>query len=197
MQIALFLLLAYLIGSIPFGFIVGRIFNVDITAKGSGNIGFTNVLRVLGPIPGTIVLILDLLKGTLATYLGILYLVDPWLVVACGVMAILGHMFPIFLGFKGGKGAAIGLGVLLALAPDIFAIAAILVILVIALTRYVSLASTTIPLVLAGLMYILDRPLPYVIATTLVAVMMIIKHIPNIKRLLAGTERKFGEPADE
>jgi len=173
--------------------IVCRFFNIDITKRGSGNIGATNVIRTLGPVPGAIVLALDLLKGTFATGIALILLKDPWLVIACGIAAVLGHMFSIYLKFKGGKGAAVGLGVLLAIAPDIFVVAAVFVVAVIALTRYVSLASITGPLLVTVLMYLWGRPVPYLLATLLVAILMIIKHIPNIKRLLAGTERKIGE----
>jgi len=114
-------------------------------------------------------------------------------VVLTGLMAILGHMFPVYLKFKGGKGAAIGLGVLLAIAPDIFIYSAVFVIVTIALTRYVSVASIFGPLLTAALMYSFNKPLPYFYATSLVAGLMIIKHIPNIKRLISGTERKIGE----
>lgn len=193
MQIFLVILTGYLLGSIPFGVVISRLFNIDITQYGSGNIGATNVLRTLGVVPGIIVLTLDLLKGTLAAYIGILVLKDPLWVVLVGLAAILGHMFSIFMGFKGGKGAAIGLGVLLAIAPEIFLAAALLVVLIIATTRYVSLASIFGPWLVAALMYFLNKPLPYLWATILVAILMVIKHIPNIKRLLAGTERKVGE----
>lgn len=196
MRVFLTVLAGYFIGSIPFGVIVSRLFNIDITKYGSGNIGATNVLRTLGVIPGIIVLTLDLIKGTLAAYLGTLIIKDPLWVVLVGLAAILGHMFSIFMGFKGGKGAAVGLGVLLAIAPEIFLAAALLVIIIIALTRYVSLASIFGPWLVAALMYFLNKPLPYLWATILVAILMVIKHIPNIKRLLTGTERKFGEKED-
>jgi glycerol-3-phosphate acyltransferase PlsY len=193
MQIVLIILLGYLIGSIPFGVVIGRLYKIDITKYGSGNIGMTNVLRALGAGPGLAVLVLDLLKGTLATYLGILFLKEPLLVVLIGLAAILGHMFSIFLKLKGGKGAAVGLGVLLAVAPDIFFFAALLVIAIILITRYVSLASIIGPVFVAGLMLYARKPLPYTLSAVLVAVLMILKHLPNIKRLMTGTERKIGE----
>jgi len=192
MQIILIILLSYLIGSIPFGVVIGRLYQIDITKYGSGNIGMTNVLRTLGTGPGLAVLVLDLLKGTVATYLGILFLKDPLLIVLTGLAAILGHMFSIFLKLKGGKGAAVGLGVLLAVAPDVFFFAALLVIAIILITRYVSLASIIGPVFVAGLMFYARKPLPYTLSAVLVAVLMILKHIPNIKRLLSGTERKIG-----
>lgn len=187
------MVLAYLIGSIPFGVIIARMWNIDLTRKGSGNIGATNVMRTIGTAPGAVVLLLDLLKGTLAVYLGTFITKDPLFLVIIGATAILGHMFPIFLKFKGGRGSATGLGVLLAIAPDIFIYAVIIVIIIIALFRYVSLASIIGPICVVGMMYFLNRPLPYTIAAAIVALLIIIKHVPNIKRLLSGTERKIGE----
>lgn len=184
-------MVAYLLGSIPFGLLVAKIWNIDIRRTGSGNIGATNVYRTLGPVPGSIVLALDFLKGLLAVYIGYWASGDPLLVLALGVLAILGHMFPVFLGFKGGKGAATGLGVLAGLAPEIFLIAAVLAGIVILAGRRVSLASITVPFVVALLMYIWHKPLPYTVATLLVAIFMGIKHIPNIKRLLNGTEPRI------
>ena len=195
MLIVLIILLAYLIGAIPFGVIIGRIFKVDIMSRGSKNIGATNVVRTVGVIPGILVLTLDLLKGTLATYLAIYFLIEPLLIITAGLAAILGHMFPVYLKFKGGKGAAVGLGVLLAIAPTIFLYAALWTVVIVAIFRYVSLASITGPILIAVLMYYWNVPLPYLVACLIVAILMVFKHIPNIKRLLNGTERKFGEKA--
>jgi len=193
--IVLIILLAYLIGAIPFGVIIGRIFKVDIMSRGSKNIGATNVVRTVGVIPGILVLTLDLLKGTLATYLAIYFLIEPLLIITAGLAAILGHMFPVYLKFKGGKGAAVGLGVLLAIAPTIFLYAALWTVVIVAIFRYVSLASITGPILIAVLMYYWNVPLPYLVACLMVAILMVFKHVPNIKRLLNGTERKFGEKA--
>ncbi|KAF0134143.1 MAG: glycerol-3-phosphate acyltransferase PlsY [Candidatus Saganbacteria bacterium] len=190
---AIVIIAAYLIGSVPFGVIVACFFQIDITKQGSGNIGATNVLRTLGALPGILVLVLDLLKGTFAAYLGIIFLHDPLWVVLAGVFAILGHMFSIYLRFKGGKGAAVGLGVLLAITPEVFLISAVLVILIVAITRYVSLASMIVPIIAALLMVYLNKPLPYIISTIIVFVVMVIKHKSNIKRIISGTERKIGK----
>lgn len=189
----LIILLAYLIGAIPFGVLIGWIFKVDIMNRGSKNIGATNVIRTVGVVPGILVLILDILKGTLATYLAVYYLNDPLLIITAGLAAILGHMFPVYLKFKGGKGAAIGLGVLLAITPAIFLCAALWTVAIVAIFRYVSLASITGPILVAVLMYYWNVPLPYLIVCLIVAILMVFKHIPNIKRLMNGTENKFGE----
>jgi glycerol-3-phosphate acyltransferase PlsY len=130
-------ILSYLLGSIPFGVIVAKFCKVDIQNVGSGNIGATNVLRTLGPVAGGVVFVLDLLKGTLAAVLAIWLLPSPLWIILASSMSIIGHMFPVFLKFKGGRGSATGLGVLLAIAPDVFLGAFILVVIIIGATRYV------------------------------------------------------------
>jgi glycerol-3-phosphate acyltransferase PlsY len=104
------LLASYLLGSLPFGLIVAAFWRVDIRKYGSGNIGATNVLRTLGIVPGSLVFALDLLKGTLAVILAANYVTEPLLIVGCGLAAVLGHTFSLFLKFRGGRGAATGLG---------------------------------------------------------------------------------------
>jgi glycerol-3-phosphate acyltransferase PlsY len=197
-SIILSLFIGYLIGSIPFGLLAGKIKGIDIQKVGSGNIGATNIYRNLGVVPAIIVFILDLLKGTAAVYIALLllpqatpFLAREYYVVFAGVAAMLGHMYSFWIGFKGGKGAATSLGILLGIAPDLFVIAIIYVILSIAITRYVSVTSITGVLLLAILMPAFHKPTPYFVATLVVAVFMIYKHIPNIKRLLSGTEPKI------
>jgi len=185
------LLLGYFIGSIPFGFIFGKLKGIDIRKVGSGNIGATNIYRNLGGTLAVIVLVLDLLKGTLAVYLSSILIGQPAINVAAGLAAVIGHMYPVYLGFKGGKGSATGLGVLLGIAPDLFGITLIYVIAAIAVTRYVSLTSITGVLLLAVLMIAFQKPVEYSIVTVIVAILIIIRHIPNIKRLLAGKEPKI------
>ncbi len=191
-------LLGYLIGSIPFGVIISRLAGVDIRKVGSGNIGATNIYRSLGVIPASLVFLLDLLKGTASIYLAQLMLpASPPLlsketfIVLSGLAAVIGHMFPLYLGFKGGKGAATSLGVLAGIAPDLFLIALIYVAIAIAVTRYVSVASITGVILLSILMFAYHKPIEYSIATAIVALLVIYKHIPNIRRLMAGTESKI------
>lgn len=192
-EIILCFLASYIIGAIPFGYIIAKLRGIDIQKQGSGNIGATNVFRTLGPTLGIIVFILDALKGTLAVIIANSFFHDPFWIIFCAALAILGHMFPIFLGFKGGKGAATGVGVLLGLDWRIFIICFILVAAIILLTRYVSLASITVPIITTLLMYLFDKPLPYTAATAIMALVIIIKHRSNIKRLIKGEERKIGE----
>ena len=192
-QILFAIFAAYLIGSIPFGYLMAKIWNIDIRHFGSGNIGATNVLRTLGPIPGAIVFILDILKGTLAVYLAYQVTNNPWLIVGIGATVIIGHTFPIFLKFKGGRGAAAGLGVLLGIAPDLFLGAVFAAMLILLLTRYVSLTSMLISILVAVAFFVLKRPLPYTLVSGLIAILIIFRHIPNIKRLMNKTEPKIGD----
>jgi glycerol-3-phosphate acyltransferase PlsY len=191
-MIVFYVLLAYLLGSLPFSLLIARVYNVDLRRQGSGNIGATNVFRTLGFVPGILAFALDFGKGTLAVYLGYWAGGYPQLILLMGIAAIFGHMFSIFLGFKGGKGAATGLGVLAGLTPDIFIIAAVLTLIIILLTRYVSLASMLTSLAVAALMFVLGKPTPYALAALLVAVFIIIRHLPNISRLYKGIEPRVG-----
>lgn len=193
--IILILAFAYVVGSIPFGVIVSRLYRVDITRVGSGNIGATNVLRTLGPFPAGLVFAADFLKGALPACLAVLAGLSPIWIILTGLSAILGHAFSVFLNFSGGRGVAAGLGVLLAITPDVFLLVLILGLLIMAFTRYVSLASITCSVVAAVSMFLFNKPLPYSIVVSLIAILIIIKHIPNIRRLLKGEERKIGEGA--
>ncbi|OGB86910.1 acyl-phosphate glycerol 3-phosphate acyltransferase [candidate division WOR-1 bacterium RIFCSPLOWO2_02_FULL_46_20] len=186
------IILAYFLGSIPFGFLIAKIWNVDIRRHGSGNIGATNVLRNLGPIPGSIVFILDLAKGTLPILMAQPLTQNYWLITLSGAAAILGHTFPIFLKFKGGRGAATGLGVLLGIAPDVFAVAVIFALLVLFITRYISVVSMSTAILVTSIFFVLQRPQPYTIVAGLVAILIIVRHISNIKRLINKTEPKIG-----
>jgi glycerol-3-phosphate acyltransferase PlsY len=193
-DISIFLVIAggYLIGSIPFGYLIAKIRHIDILNQGSGNIGATNIFRTFGPTLGISVFVLDLAKGAVPVYLAQQVTQDHWLILSAGVAAIIGHTFSIFLKFKGGRGSATGLGILLAVAPDTFLGAFLLVFLIILITRYVSLASIIVPPLVALTFLVLKRPLPYTLFAMLVSMLIIIRHVPNIKRLRAGTEPKIG-----
>jgi len=201
--IVLACLLSYLFGSLPFGLWIGLVWKkVDVRTLGSKNIGATNVLRVLGPGPAALSFALDVLKGAVGVILMRVYLPQAefhWLVLV-GLCAVLGHTFSIFLGFKGGKGIATSLGLFLALSWPV-ALGALAVWLVItAITRYVSLASVLAALALPFISYFLLQPPErtwMLLITTLLAVLVTVKHLPNIKRLLAGTEAKIGQKVDK
>ena len=186
------MLAGYLLGSIPFGFIIGKIGKIDVRKAGSGNIGATNVMRTMGPVPGGLVLALDALKGTLPVWLAQAYSGDPTIVVLCGLAAIIGHSFPVFLGFKGGKGVATGAGVLLGIAPDMFLFGLVLFLVIVGLTRYVSAGSVLAAVTVFILFIVLGKPLPYTVLVGLAAVLIVLRHLPNIKRLIAGTELRIG-----
>jgi glycerol-3-phosphate acyltransferase PlsY len=195
---------SYLLGSIPFGYILVRIFQgIDVRSIGSGNIGATNVARTGGKKLAAATFVLDAFKGWLA---GFLVLTLPWIPASsrtqlyllgafAAFIVVLGHMFPIWLGFKGGKGVATGFGVFLALAPIAALISITVFIVVVALTRYVSLGSIlgclAIPLALWGFERSSFRPLALAISSA-TALLIIVRHRQNIARLLAGTESRFG-----
>jgi glycerol-3-phosphate acyltransferase PlsY len=199
---------AYLLGSIPTGYLLVRLFrHEDIRQSGSGNIGATNVLRGNGKLLGAATFLLDVLKGSAAVWLG--GLLGALLLPHCPLrdaealavlFAVLGHIFPVWLGFRGGKGVSTGFGVFLVAAP-LAALAAIAVFaLVLALSRYVSLASilgaACFP-VFACFLVRGDRPLFYIAVQFAVALLIIARHYQNIRRLLAGTESRLGACSGE
>lgn len=204
MVLALFitLILAYLAGSIPTGFLVARAMRVDITRAGSGNIGATNVFRVLGKGPGALVLTVDLFKGALAVRFA------PALAVAlapadslalpalAALGAVLGHNYTCWLGFKGGKGVATSAGAMAALIPPAFGVTVITWLVVFFLSRYVSLASIAGAIVLpVATAVTVSGPTrwPLVGFTTVLAALAVWRHRANIERLKAGTEHRFGK----
>ncbi len=190
-------LLAYVIGSVPCGVLVAKTKNINIREHGSGNIGATNIARTLGKKEGIITLLGDSLKGVLALWLCSFFLGDPSKLAVIGFMAFLGHLFSVFLKFRGGKGVATGLGVFLYLAP-LAAFGAIAVFAItLSICRYVSLGSILGALSLPIIGIILDAPKAYIITGFGIAALIIIKHRENINRLLTGTESKFGKKSQK
>ncbi len=186
---------AYLIGSFSFAVILVRLrTGKDIRTEGSGNAGATNVLRSHGKALGLAVAVLDVAKGAAAVLLVRQVTADPRYAAAAGFAAILGHVFPIFYGFRGGKGVATAVGAFLVLAPWATLICVGAFVVVIALTRYVSLGSITgivlLPPVAGGIFH---ASTPVVAAAAATAVLVILKHRENLRRLAAGTERKLGQ----
>jgi glycerol-3-phosphate acyltransferase PlsY len=198
MTVVLIPVTAYLLGSIPFGLILGKIFGSgDVRKEGSGNIGATNVARVAGPLAGILTLLLDGAKGAAAVLLAEHYSNGSamWMIIA-GLAALVGHCFPIWLKFKGGKGVATAAGVYLALSPFAFLAGLILFILVVGFWRYVSLGSISAAAAMPMLLYFLWAPHhapPPVITFGALAVAMLIvyKHDANLQRLVDGQEPKF------
>ena len=203
MGIALLLLCAYLIGSLPFGVIIGRAWRgVDVRKYGSGNIGFSNVLRVLGPGPASVVFVGDLLKGYAPVAAGRMLLVkwgtpelDLWLL-ALGLAPIVGHSFSIFLGFSGGRAVTTTCGVLLALAWPAAVIGLTIWIALVAATRYISVGSMVAALSVPTYMAGSGKRWEWLAFWSAVALLVVLRHMPNIKRLLAGTEAKIGQRAE-
>ena len=186
------LLAAYLIGSIPTGLIIGKaIWKKDLRRFGSHNIGATNAWRILGKKAGLLIFILDFVKGQLGVILGACIVGSPCAMVVGGLFAMLGHMFPIFIGFKGGKGVATGLGVISALMPKVTAIVFIVWLVIVFITRYVSLGSIVAAALAVILAAIFHEPTPYIIFALIAAILIIFRHRENIKRLKAGRENKF------
>lgn len=191
MEIALYSLLAYIIGSIPFGLIIGKIFGKDITKEGSGNIGATNVTRVIGKKAGAAVLILDALKGFLPVYYLISKGYSPKVVSVVSIFAVIGHTFSIFMKFKGGKGVATALGVLLALSLKSSIIILMFWLGVFLATGYVSLASILSASISWVVIHIISGDIYYTYAAFFIALVIIFKHKSNIDRLLKGQEYRF------
>ncbi|MDN5364432.1 MAG: acyl phosphate:glycerol-3-phosphate acyltransferase [Eubacteriales bacterium] len=188
----LVVIVAYLIGAIPTGYLVGRwLGGIDIRRYGSGNIGFTNVLRVLGPGPGIITLLGDVGKGFLAAKLGFVT-GGTNLAIVTGLTAIAGHSWPVYLGFKGGKIIATGFGVLLALAWQVALLALALWLIVFLLSRYVSLASIVAAVSVPVSMVLWRESVGLILFGLVAAAVALYKHRDNIRRLRQGTEHRFG-----
>ncbi|MBC1456311.1 glycerol-3-phosphate 1-O-acyltransferase PlsY [Listeria newyorkensis] len=192
-MIILLCLIAYILGSIPSGLWIGKIFyKKDIRDFGSGNLGATNSFRVLGVKPGIVVTLMDILKGTAATLLPFFFQLDVnhhfWLLT--GIFAIIGHSFPVFAKFKGGKAVATSAGVILAYAPWLFLAALIIFALSLKISKYVSLSSMVAAAsALVISLFFQDWILVSIIAA--IAVFIIYRHIPNIKRIKKGEEPKI------
>lgn len=191
---------AYLLGSIPTGFLVARARGVDIRAVGSGNIGAANTFRAIGRVAGILVLVVDALKGLAAVvvcgllmrYFGI---TDPAAVlhhrIVAGIFAVLGHNYTCWLGFKGGKGIATTAGVYLALAPAALGIAVLAFILTVLLTRYSSLGSMAAAIVLTVIIWFTQKDMVLRGVTVGLCVLALLKHRTNIQRLIRGAENRI------
>ena len=212
---------AYLLGSIPFGFLVAKAKGVDIRSVGSGNIGATNAMRVLGKPAGFLVLMADALKGYAACLFGLfihIYFSNQltglhsstsdngtnsfeellnsfsYFPIIAGIFAVLGHNYPCWLKFKGGKGIATSAGVYLALAPWAMLVALIVFILAVLFTRYVSVGSIAAAIALPVTVWVMTPHNLFLgIVTTGLGVLAIYKHKSNIQRLMAGTENRLGQ----
>ncbi len=180
---------AYLLGAVPFGLLLGRLAGVDVRSAGSGNIGATNVARSAGRWLGLVTLLLDGLKGAVAP-LAAGWLVDDSVTVQAlaGGAAVVGHVFPVYLRFRGGKGVATATGVFLALTPMAALVAIGTFAAVYGVTRVVSIGSLVASLVLVGATWWLDGRLPFVILAGAVVLLIFIRHTPNLRRMWRGRE---------
>ena len=200
MSQSLYLLACYLLGAIPTGYIAGRLLKgIDIRKEGSGNMGATNVLRVLGKGPGAVVLLLDIAKGAAsATLLARAFDLGGFWPLLGGLAAVLGHNYTCFLGFKGGKGVATSAGVCLGLAPHAsLAMVGIFILMVFA-TRMVSVGSLAASAALPALVWYYDeggQGRQFFYLSLVLAAFVWIRHIPNIRLIMAGNENKFGKKA--
>ncbi len=181
----------YLIAAIPFGIVISRLKGINLREVGSGNIGATNVYRALGWKYALAVFLLDGFKGWLPTFLIIQWESVTWLHITIGFIAIVGHSLSCFVKFKGGKGAATGIGVILALSPKICFIVILIAFGLIFWKRYVSLATIVCSLITPALFYYFKYPIPYTLFLLLISVFIIVRHQANIIRLIRGTENKI------
>jgi acyl phosphate:glycerol-3-phosphate acyltransferase len=185
-------IVAYLSGSVPFGVLAGRARGVDVRAYGSGNIGATNVSRVLGSRLGLLVLGLDAVKGALPTLLAVgLEPEAPTLHVVVGLAAVLGHIFPLWLRFRGGKGVATALGVLLVLLPIPALCGALVYAGVVALVRISSLGSLLGAATALGASWYLDPAAEYLYGVAALTALLVVTHQSNLRRLLRRSERRL------
>jgi len=194
MEMIVLCIVAYLFGAVPFGLLVAKSRGVDIRHQGSGNIGATNVFRVIGKGWGIFTFTLDALKGFIPAFVfPRLAGLDPEWGVLFGIVAILGHSFPVYLKFKGGKGVATSAGMLLGVAPLAVGVGFACWVLCMVLSRYVSLSSIMAAIAVAVTVWIQDKGLIINTALTILSLLIIWLHRANIKRLLNGTESRFGK----
>ena len=184
--------IAYLVGSIPSGLILGKLFwHTDLRKYGSHNIGATNAWRTLGKLPGIIVFLADSLKGQAGVLLGLSLVGTPLAAVIGGLLAIVGHSFSLFLRLHGGKGVATSLGVLTMLMGNVTLIVFVLWFTIVYMTRYVSLGSVVAGVLTPILAALFAYPMEYIVFTVIAALLVIVRHRENIKRLMNGTENKI------
>ena len=192
----LLLAIGYLLGSMPNGYLAGRwLKGIDLRQCGSGSTGATNVLRNVGKAPALVVFLLDVGKGALAVLLAKSFGLNDWVQVLAGLAALAGHIWPVWLGWKGGKAVATGLGMFLGLAWPVGLACFGLFMAVISISRIVSLSSVAASIGLPVLMLISGGSSAYLVVSLVASVLVLWRHRSNIERLLAGTEPKIGQKA--
>jgi len=185
--------LAYLVGSVPFAFLLSRRRGIDLREVGSGNVGATNVLRTSGVRTAMIAMGLDVIKGALVVVMAQRLIGGLGAPIAAGLASVLGHIYPIWLRFRGGKGVATAAGVFAVLTPMALGIASATFVLVVWMTRYISVGSVIGALTLAVVAVITDAPAVIEIGSVVAALMILQRHRSNIRRVFAGTERRIGQ----
>lgn len=191
---------SYLIGAIPSGLILGKLRGIDVREYGSGNIGGANVLRTLGVKAGVIVLTADLLKGVVAVLLARYFIATPVGEMAAGLAAVAGHDYSVFIKFRGGRGVATSAGALLVMAPLVWVAGIAAFVLIVAVTRYVSLGSILGGVITVAVMVAFTtvgrKPWEYLVYIGVAAALLVLQHRANIGRLLSGTESKAGQKGE-
>ena len=191
MENVLAALLGYIVGSVPFAFLLSRRRGIDLRVAGSGNVGAANVLRTSGVRSAVLALCLDAAKGSVAVVVA-QRMASPGAAVAAGFASIIGHVYPVWLGFKGGKGVATATGVFAILAPPALAVAVGAFLVGVIATRYVSVGSLAGAITLVGATLATAAPPAVVVGAVLTALLILLRHRDNIIRLVAGTERRVG-----
>lgn len=191
---AILVVVAYLLGSLPFGLWLARSEGVDLRATGSGNIGATNVLRTTGRLLAAVVLALDSSKGVLAVWLARLLGGEIEVMVACAVAVVAGHMWPIWAGFRGGKGVATAAGAWALIAPIAVVWSVVVFASLVATTRYVSAGSVAAAIAVPVVTTLLDGRLSTAVGSVILAALIVWRHRSNLSRLAKGTESRIGTP---
>jgi len=183
---------AYLLGSIPFGYLIVRgKSGADIRETGSGGTGATNVSRRAGKAAGVLTLLLDAVKGCAAVLIARAVVGNDWVIAAAAIAALVGHIFPVWLGFRGGKGVATGVGIFLVLAPIALLCAGVVFVAIVVFTRFVSLGSLTAAVLIPVLVWLQSDSQPLLVAAVAGAALIVFAHRGNIQRLASGTESRI------
>ena len=192
MEQVLAVTIGYFVGSVPFAFLLARRRGIDLRLVGSGNIGATNVLRTSGVATAVIAMCLDAVKGALAVLVAQWVAAEPTTPVAAGLASIVGHLYPVWLRFRGGKGVATAAGVFSVLTPIAFGVSSVVFVLAVWVTRYISVGSIAAAITLA-IVAITDSPSMVAIGAVVAALIILHRHRSNLARLIAGTERRVGQ----
>jgi glycerol-3-phosphate acyltransferase PlsY len=195
MSAVLLVLLGYVLGSIPTGLMVGRAFGVDVRKVGSGNIGMANVLRAAGKWAAALTMLGDMLKGLIPVIVARNVTDNPWVLATVALAAVVGHCWPVFLRFKGGKGVATGAGTSIGLVPLVGLGLFVFWWIVVLLSRYTSVGAIAVMVVSPFAYWLSGQPLPYVLYAAIGGTLVLWRHRENARALMKGTERKIGERA--